>query len=81
MLNELERLPHVDELIAQKRGGAEKEPFRGDDDDVAFHRREYDRLVAAMHDAQSTSPLPERLAPDREQALHDFLVRVRLLRR
>ena len=41
-LNEEARLPHVADLIARKLAGPEQSVL--DDADVAFHRREYERL-------------------------------------
>jgi hypothetical protein len=45
---------------------------------MAFHAREYERLVAELREAPSRSPLPERLPDEVEQALHAFLVGVRM---
>jgi predicted nucleotidyltransferase len=73
-LNEEARLPHVEELIARKLAGPEKSAL--DDADVAFHRREYERLVAELEDAQRASTLPE--APSARPALDDLLVRLRM---
>ena len=73
-LNEEARLPHVDELIARKLAGPERSVL--DDADVAFHRREYERLVAGLEAAQRASTLPE--APSARPALDDLLVRMRL---
>lgn len=73
-LNEEARLGHVDELIARKLAGPEKSAL--DDADVEFHRREYERLVAELEDAQRASTLPE--APSARPALDDLLVRMRL---
>lgn len=79
VLNEQARLAHVDELLAQKRSGAEKEELRSGD--VSFHEREYERLAGEMRAAQKASPLPDELPPEQAVALHDFLVRVRLASR
>ena len=73
-LNEEARLAHVDDLIARKLAGPEKSAL--DDADVAFHRREYERLVAGLEEAQRASTLPE--APSARPALHDLLVRLRM---
>ena len=56
-LNEEARLAHVDELIARKLAGPEKSAL--DDADVAFHRREYERLVEELEAAHRDSTLPE----------------------
>lgn len=76
LLNAEARLAPVDELIAQKRGGAEQGALRTAD--VAWHAREYERLLAELRAAPATSPLPASLAPEVERELHEFLVRVRL---
>ncbi|HEX8202292.1 MAG TPA: nucleotidyltransferase domain-containing protein, partial [Isosphaeraceae bacterium] len=68
------RLPHVEELIARKLGGPEQSAL--DVADVAFHRREYQRLRAELEEAYRVSTLPE--APTSRPALNDLLVRLRL---
>ena len=68
------RLPYIDELVARKVAGVEKEVLQGAD--LAFHQREYERLRAQLEEASSTSHLPE--APTCREALNDLLVRVRL---
>ena len=60
--------------LARKLAGPEKSAL--DDADVAFHRREYERLVAELEEAQRASTLPE--APSARPALDDLLVRLRL---
>src|SRR5262245_52287143 len=56
-LNEDARLGHVDDLIVRKLAGPERSAL--DDADVAFHRREYGRLVADLEEAHRASTLPE----------------------
>ncbi len=73
-LHQEARLGHVEDLIARKRSGPEQSDL--EDADVAFHRREYERLVAALEDVQRASRLPE--GPDARPALNDLLVRLRL---
>jgi predicted nucleotidyltransferase len=73
-LNEEARLSHVDDLIARKLAGPEKSEL--DQDDVSFHRREYERLVNALEGAQSASTLPD--ASSSRTALNDLLIRLRL---
>jgi hypothetical protein len=73
-LNEQARLPHVADLVARKLAGPEQSALA--DADVDFHRREYDRLRAALEDAHRASRLPE--LPSARPALHDLLVRLRL---
>lgn len=74
-LNETAKLPYLDDLIQRKVGGAEKE--RLTDADLAFHRNEYDRLRNMLQQAHEASGLPE--APRGSAALHDLLVRLRLV--
>ena len=73
-LNETFRLPHVDDLVAQKTGGSEKAAL--EDAAVDFHTREYERLTAELETARDTSQLPEE--PSSRDALNDLLVRLRL---
>jgi uncharacterized protein len=73
-LNEEARLGHVADVIARKLAGPE--PSALDDGDVAFHRREYERLVAELEAAHRASTLPER--PSARPALNDLLVRLRM---
>lgn len=73
-LNADARLSHVDALIARKLAGPEQSAVG--DADVGFHRREYDRLRAALEDAHRASNLPE--VPSARAALNDLLVRLRL---
>lgn len=76
VLNQDAKLAHVDELIARKRSGAEQVVLPAAD--LAFHAREYERLLAELREAPQHSPLPAALSPEVERDLHDFLVRVRL---
>jgi predicted nucleotidyltransferase len=73
-LNEEARLGQIDELIARKLAGPEQSAL--DDKDVAFHQREYERLVAELEAAYQTSALPE--GPTARPALNDLLVRLRM---
>jgi predicted nucleotidyltransferase len=72
-LNEEARLAHVDQLIARKRAGAEASVL--EEADLAFHRAEFERLVAALEEAGRSSALPEEARGRR--ALNDLLVRLR----
>ena len=73
-LNEEARLPHVAALIARKLAGPEQSAL--DEADVAFHRSEYERLVAELEAAHRASDLLE--APSARPALNDLLVRLRM---
>ena len=68
------KLGWIDDLVARKVQGKEKETLP--DDDLAFHARAIDRLTAALGEAAVESRLPER--PAAGPALHDLLVRLRL---
>lgn len=73
-LNSEAKLAHVDELVARKLAGPEQSAVG--DEDVAFHRGEYDRLVAALRASSEASSLPE--LPSSRAELNDLLVRLRL---
>jgi predicted nucleotidyltransferase len=76
VLNEAARLPHVDDLVARKTTGAEQGTLAASE--LAFHAREFQRLLGELQQAPATSPLPEVLPTSVARDLHDFLVRVRL---
>jgi uncharacterized protein len=76
-LNESAKLPYVEELVERKRSGPEKGKL--DAADVAFHEKEYLRLVAALEAAGEASTLPEQ--PSCSDQLNDLLVRLRLASR
>ena len=73
-LNENFKLPHIDELIAKKSSGQEKDLLSGDD--LAWHETEYHRLCALLDEARDRSTLPDE--PSGRAALDDLLVRLRL---
>jgi uncharacterized protein len=75
-LNETFRQPYLPDLIARKLGGPEQGTL--DDDDLAFHQGEYERLrieLQAAHDASKLREVPEEST---RTALNDLLVRARL---
>ena len=72
-LNVEAKLGSIDELIARKLAGPEQSEIG--DADVAFHRREYERLVGELEKESATSALPE--APTAREALNDLLIRLR----
>ncbi|HWN94729.1 MAG TPA: hypothetical protein VNT99_06840 [Methylomirabilota bacterium] len=49
-----------------------------EDADVAFHRREYERLRVELQAAHDASQLPELPSDETRRALNALLVRVRL---
>jgi predicted nucleotidyltransferase len=72
-LNQEYRLPYIDELIAAKTNGREKGTLQAAD--LAFHRAEYERLVAKLEEEHQRSELPEQNSAMGE--LSDLLVRLR----
>jgi predicted nucleotidyltransferase len=74
MLNERFGLSEISELVARKRGGAEKMLL--DERDLATHGTLLDRLESKLQAAHDSSHLPE--VPTSAAALDDFVVRVRL---
>ena len=75
-LNETFRLPYLPDLIARKLAGPEQGTL--DDNDLAFHQGEYERLrieLQAAHDASKLREVPEEST---RTALNYLLVRVRL---
>lgn len=76
VLNDLFRLPEVDELVARKREGAESMLLRADE--IALHDGRLDRLEAELARVHEASSLPEEPTTARE--LDDFVVRIRLER-
>lgn len=75
-LNAEARLSFVDELIARKIEGHERETIA--DADVARYRKEFDQLMVQLAVASETSPLPD--APQATDALNDLLLRLRGVR-
>jgi hypothetical protein len=73
-LNDVFRLPYIPDLIARKGEGTERVTLEGAD--LAFHEREFRRLLAELEAARDTSRLPEM--PSAHPALHDLLIRLRL---
>jgi predicted nucleotidyltransferase len=74
LLNEIEKLPYIEELVQRKLAGKEKERLNGAV--VEFHRGEYQRLRAKLDEEHKASHLPE--AARAKDALHDLLVRLRM---
>jgi len=73
-LNQMAKLPYLNDLIQRKLAGAEKE--RLSDPDVSFHRSEYHRLREKLQQAYEASEFPE--LPRGNATLHDLLVKLRL---
>ena len=75
-LNEGFRLSYIDELVARKVGGKEKETLS--DNDYVVYDREYHRLREELQTAHDASSLRE--VPNAQDALHDLLLRLRGVR-
>jgi uncharacterized protein len=73
-LNEVAKLPYIDELVERKLSGAEK--GRLDAADLNLHEREYQRLLAELEAMPLRSELPE--VPGCKDALDAVLVRMRI---
>jgi predicted nucleotidyltransferase len=73
-LNETFTLPYINDLVARKLGGAEKE--RLDDADLKFHASEYERLRRMLEESHQQSQLSD--APTAGAAMNDLPVRLRL---
>jgi uncharacterized protein len=76
VLNELVKLPEVQEMVARKRAGAEKMLL--DAAELAHHEKVLERLEVALHEAHDESQLPEE--PTTMSALNDWVVKLRLAR-
>ena len=74
VLNDAAKFSFIDDLIARKLNGEERETLPVND--LAFHERTYNELVAQLESAASTSFLPQ--APAGKAALNDLLIRIRL---
>jgi len=72
-LNEVFALPFLPELIQRKLEGAEKGKLVGAD--IAFHEREYARLIAELESARDHTHLPDH--PTAGAELNDLLRRLR----
>lgn len=75
-LNAEARLSFLDDLIARKGAGHERETIS--DADPAFYRAELERLLRTLVTAGEESPLPA--APRAGDALNDLLLRLRGVR-
>lgn len=73
-LNEEFHLSYVDELIAAKTVGREKDELTGHS--LESHEIEFQRLCAMLEAARERSPLPD--LPSCRAELNDLLIRIRL---
>jgi len=75
-LNDIFKLPYVPDLIARKLAGPEYAVLESAD--VAFHQREYERLLKELQQSAEESSLPDGPTVDDKNALNDLLMRLRL---
>ena len=74
-LNAEARLSYLDDLMAQKIAGREKETLTGD---LNFYEAEFRRLTGELEQAKETTQLPNKVEPGVQEELSDLLVRLRL---
>jgi uncharacterized protein len=74
VLNDVIRIPEVNELVHRKQQGAEKMPLTSGE--IALHTEHLDRLESELNRAHEASSLPNE--PTTAAALNDFVVRLRL---
>jgi uncharacterized protein len=72
-LNEVAKLPYIDDLVERKLAGPEK--GRLSDADIDFHQSEFQRLISELESSTKNSVLPDQ--PSSRDALNDLLVRLR----
>jgi len=75
VLNTEARLSYLDDLMAQKIAGREKESLTGD---LSFYEAEFLRLTDELEQAKETTQLPDKVEAGVEDKLSDLLVRLRL---
>ncbi|MFO0830904.1 MAG: nucleotidyltransferase domain-containing protein [Phycisphaerales bacterium] len=73
-LNEHFQLAYINDLIARKISGSEKQLLGGTE--LSFHEKEFERLRAELEASSERSHLPEE--PSCRAALDDLLVRLRM---
>ena len=73
-LNQEFKLPYINDLIAQKLSGTEHGAIQ--DNDLEFHKSEFERLLRLLEAERDTSSLPAET--DAYQRINDFLLAVRL---
>ncbi|HWB20943.1 MAG TPA: nucleotidyltransferase domain-containing protein [Phycisphaerales bacterium] len=72
-LNEIFKLNHINDLIAAKIAGEEKQELK---ESLDWHENEFNRLCAMLEDAHDHSQLPEE--PTNRAAFNDLLIRSRM---
>ena len=74
VLNTEARLTYLDDLMAQKIAGREKETLTGD---LAFYEAEFRRLTRELEQTMEVTTLPAKVEPGLEEELSDLLVQLR----
>lgn len=74
-LNEVFKLPFINDLVARKLAGPEQGVL--DADDLAFHQSQYEALEARLREAHEASTLREKPSETTRSALNDLLIRLR----
>lgn len=74
-LNQTYRFSFIDDLIARKRSGAEKQAMSPHE--LEFHEREFVRLREGLESASAASSLPEMPRAECRAAVEELLLRVR----
>lgn len=76
LLNERFRFSFIDDLVAAKVSGAEKQALNGAD--MAFHESQFESLCARLQEASGKCDLPESPPSDVRQALDELVVAAQL---
>lgn len=75
-LNDEFALPYIPDLIARKLAGPEQSVL--EDADIAFYRKEYERLYNELEQVAQESTLPEAPSVQTRNALNELLVHLRM---
>ena len=75
VLNTEARLDYLDDLMAQKIAGREKETLTGD---LGFYEAEFRRLTGELEQAMEVTTLPAKVELSVEEELSGLLVRLRM---
>jgi len=75
VLNEIFGLTYLDDLMARKRAGAERQPLR--QGEMSYHEDEFERLRGELDEASRRSPLPAEVPESTIRSLEGLLLRLR----
>jgi len=76
VLNETFRLEYINDLVARKRGGEEKQPLG--ESDMSQHEERFVGLQSDLAEASRGADLPDEVPSETREALNDLLVRIRM---